>query len=288
MTPYAPWPVGMQAERLVLELRELLVRNDENQKAHRLLQGCVPYFLEDGSHAWLEQARAEQARMVAHLDDPERYAAYYAANVHERPFEEQYGIDPRLAHEHLWRVAVLRDWITDHAPLANWTARARPRLLDLGSNDGWMAVTLKDLATVDGVDLHPGNVDLAQRRGREHDLPGVFIVGAAEQADTEYAGADFDAVVAFEVVEHVADPDRLLQAMRACLAPGGRMWLSTPDGAVERGDLPTWWQVEPKGHVRVYTPRSLRRLIARHGAQERDAFLAQGPDGTLVAHWTPA
>lgn len=294
---YAPWYVQAHAERLVLELRELLVRNDENLKAHRLLQSCVPYFLEDGSHAWLEQAKGEQARMVEHLLDPDAYDRYYATNVHERRFEDQYGIQAEDAHKHLWRVAMLREWLEREAAHRG----ERLRVLDLGCNDGWLAVNLEHgathgLAALDGVDLHPTNVRLANERVPRAEGTGGyhFLEGRVEDAPQltaslrEARGHGYDAVVAFEVIEHVANPDRLLDAMLKVLDPGGRLFLSTPDGAMERGDLPCWWHVEPKGHVRVYTPDSLGRLIARHGVREDGAVLMRGPDGTLVAHWTPA
>jgi hypothetical protein len=106
----APWPVQMRAEQLVLELREILVRFDENLKAHALMQECVPYFIDDAAHPLIARAREDQARMVDHIVG-DSYATYYSENPHERPFEEQYGIEPAVAHEHLHRVAYLRAWL---------------------------------------------------------------------------------------------------------------------------------------------------------------------------------
>jgi hypothetical protein len=107
-----PWPVQMRAEQLVLELREILVRHDENLAAHHLMQHCVPYFIDDAAHPQIQRARADQAAMVDHIVG-DTYATYYGANPHERPFEEQYGIEAGQAHEYLHRVRFLRGWLEE-------------------------------------------------------------------------------------------------------------------------------------------------------------------------------
>ncbi|OWY61277.1 hypothetical protein B7486_64630, partial [cyanobacterium TDX16] len=53
----------------------------------------------------------------------------------------------------------------------------------------------------------------------------------------------FDAVLATEVIEHVAHPDRLLVQLRSLCRPGGLVFLSTPNGDYFRSRLPTFSQV---------------------------------------------
>lgn len=239
----------MRAEQLVLELRELLVRFDENLKANTLLQECVPYFLES-EHPQITCARLEQAQMVDHIVG-DSYQQYYSTNEHEKPFEEQYRMQPEEAHEYLHRVAFLREWLEAHPdkPLS---------LLDVACNDGWMAKNLEGLVTYTGVDLNPTNID----RARARKVPGAcFMVDYAENMDC----GPFDVVTAFELIEHVKDPDAVLAAMVANCQPGGSLFVSTPYGACTSGDLPRWWHVEPKGHVRAYTPETFGDLLQRHG-----------------------
>lgn len=262
-----PWPVQMQAERLVLELREILVRHDENLKANTLMQECVPYFIDDARHPAIMRARADQAAMVDHIVG-NSYRAYYETNIHERPFEEQCGISPEEAHEHLYRVKYLRDWLLALTePIEPLEGDAYvPHLLDLACNDGWMAQNLTGLAIYDGLDLNPDCIERAKAR----DVPAAkFIRAAAEDAEVETwplrEPAGYDVVVCFELIEHVRDPDAVLAAMVACCKPGGSLFVSTPLGACTDGDLSDWWHVEPKGHVRVFTPQTFFDLLARYG-----------------------
>lgn len=267
--------------RRILALREDLVRHDENAKALALMD-CVPFFL-DG-HPGIEAARQRQRQMCLHLIDPEAYAEYYATNVHERPFEQQYpGATVDNAHEVFHRVAFLR-----HGLAMQELALRRPRVLDVSCNDGWMAANLALAGyRCDGIDLNPDCIQRANARKGRADLGrmGTFVVGdfirLAEQGQFT---AEHDAVVCFETIEHVADPDEAMLALVRMTRLGGRIYVSTPNGVDHGGDLPNWDHVEPKGHVRVYTPRTFRALLERHGTVER---IEQGADGVMVAELTP-
>lgn len=275
-----------EVRRHVLALREALVRHDENLAADELLQRCVPFFLLDDPE--IAQAREDQRQMVLHIRDPAAYQHYYGTNPHERPFEQQYGVRPEDAHEHIHRVAFLRD------RLAHLDA-ATLRIIDLSANDGWMAVNLGQLGySVDCVDLHPGNCELARRR-KADGAPGIGEVADPmdlHDAPERLAGwpggrkgdVGYDAVICFETIEHVADPDATLEAMVALCKPGGRLYVSTPFEAVERGNLPNWAHVEPKGHVRVFRSQDFEALLERHGTIKR---FEVGPDRVMVAEVEP-
>lgn len=277
------WLVEQRAEQLVLELRELLVRHDENLKANMLMQHCVPFLIDDEDHPAIRQAREHQAAMVAHITDgPDAYAAYYMANQHELPFEEQYGIEPGDAHNGIPRVEVLRENLKE---LEKDRVRSidgkLPTLLDCACNDGWMGVNLKGLVDYHGLDLNPSCIERAKDR---HIRRARFVAGdihqAAELTQDFAPEGGYDYTVCFECIEHVPDPDATLAALVDVTRPGGRIFISTPAGATENGNLPKWWLVEPKGHVRAYTPRTFAELLERHGTLEG---MLLGPDQVLVA-----
>ena len=261
------WLAQMEARRLVLSLREMLVRHDENIAANTLMQECVPFICEGDPE--LERARAEQALKVRHITHPEDYEPYYANNHHEKSFEEQYLQEPEEAHEHIYRVEFLREWLAEQEGLT---------VLDISANDGWMAQNLAGLErdpqgvpvlTYHGIDLNPHCIERA--RGRA--VPRArFWTGFGEEAEKltrrQRPKQGYDAVIAYELVEHVRDPDALLSAMVRVCKPGGSLFISTPLGACTGGDLPRWWVVEPAGHVRAYTPRSFAALLRRHGECE--------------------
>lgn len=271
-----------EVKRHLLALREALVRHDENLAADELMQNAVPFFLLDDPD--VIRARGDQREMVLHIREPEMYTLYYGTNPHERPFEEQYRIQPEQAHEALYRVAFLRDRLeaTSHEG-----DRHQLRILDLSANDGWMAVNLGTLGySVDCVDLHPGNCELALRR-RADGATGVREVWCGNLHDAPNVGlfdGGYDVVVCFETIEHVEDPDKTLAAMARLCRPGGRLFVSTPFEAVEKGNLPNWDHVEPKGHVRVFRSQDFEQLLERHGVIRR---FEVGPDRVMVAEVVP-
>lgn len=103
-----------KAEELVLQLREVLVRHDENWKATKLME-CVPYFAWD--RPAIAQARLDQREMTLHAVDPGVYGAYYRDNPNEAPFERQ-GVEIEKAHETFQRVDFLRRGLAEQQEAA--------------------------------------------------------------------------------------------------------------------------------------------------------------------------
>jgi SAM-dependent methyltransferase len=83
--------------------------------------------------------------------------------------------------------------------------------------------------------------------------------------------ARFDAVVMFQVIEHVADPDALLAAVARWLRPGGRLFLSCPGPRrftrlireQQTGGSDFW--DHPPHHVLRWTLPALRAFFLRRG-----------------------
>ncbi|MCA1572779.1 MAG: class I SAM-dependent methyltransferase [Chloroflexi bacterium] len=273
--------------RRVLALREDLVRHDDNLSAWRLMSEAVPWFVAD--HPDIVAARERQREMCLHLIDPEAYRDYYATNPHERPFEEQYpGATVDNAHEVFHRVAFLRKRLpVVRVRCADLEGRTRLddfRVLDASCNDAWMVANLALAGyKCDGVDLNPDCIERAKLRKQRADCG---LMGWVTQGDVVaglpalYRQSAHHAIVFFETIEHVADPDKALHALAAQCEPGGALFISTPNGVDHGGDLPNWDHVERKGHVRVYVPSTFKALLERHGTVER---MEQGPDGVMVA-----
>ena len=96
------------------------------------------------------------------------------------------------------------------------------------------------------------------------DLPGVEVI--AGDFETLDPAASADIVVAFEVFEHLVDPDRFLAMARRCLAPGGILLMTTPNGqSLEVERLGEKSNVLPFDHVRIYNPGSMRTVLNRAG-----------------------
>lgn len=77
----------------------------------------------------------------------------------------------------------------------------------------------------------------------------------------------FDTAICLEVVEHILDDRKFVQDVAACLKPGGRLLLTTPNfnyRPITRGDNGSWPQDE--GHVRKgYSEDNLAELFHQAG-----------------------
>lgn len=158
------------------------------------------------------------------------------------------------------------------------------RILDLGAHDGfvtlWLARQLRERGVevrVDGVELHPGAVEIARRRLSAEGVAGSIIQGDALHPSEYFEPGTYDVVVAYELIEHVPDPAALLAAAEGMLAPGGRVYVSTPDGTFGAGSNPH--------HLRAYRAQDLADLLRRRG---RLHDMTVGTDGITVASYSPA
>lgn len=101
-----------------------------------------------------------------------------------------------------------RRWVSDHA---------HGRVLDIGCADGWARSVLSQRDYV-GLD-YP-----ATASGLYGTRPQVFADGAS----LPFAAASFDTVLLLEVLEHVADAERVLAEINRVLKPGGTLLVSVP------------------------------------------------------------
>jgi len=73
----------------------------------------------------------------------------------------------------------------------------------------------------------------------------------------------FDLIICADVIEHLVNPDANLSLMRRCLAPGGRILLSTPDRERERG-RDCMASNKPE-HVREWSRLEFQKFLTSRG-----------------------
>jgi 2-polyprenyl-3-methyl-5-hydroxy-6-metoxy-1,4-benzoquinol methylase len=154
-------------------------------------------------------------------------------------------------------------WFRRHEAVYGWVAArvGGRRVIDMACGEGYGADLLaRSAASVVGVEANPRAFEHARLRYGRPNLR--FERGMAER----YA-EPCDAIVFLQTIEHVQDPDAVLEHFKTMLAPGGTVYVSTPNvltlapKGAERSGNP--W------HLREYRPEDFRALCAAHfGAVE--------------------
>lgn len=99
-------------------------------------------------------------------------------------------------------------------------------VLDVGCGGGILAEPLTRLgARVTAIDPAPENIAAAQAHAAAQGLEIGYRAVRAE--DLAHEGAQFDVVIASEVIEHVNDPRPFVATLAALARPGGLVMLST-------------------------------------------------------------
>jgi 2-polyprenyl-3-methyl-5-hydroxy-6-metoxy-1,4-benzoquinol methylase len=155
--------------------------------------------------------------------------------------------------------------------------RARDVVLDLGCGLGYgtaMLAAASPAERVLGVDADAAALEYATTIYGQA-APGVEFRLCPAEALSELPSASFDMVVAFEILEHLRDPQAVLSEIDRLLRPAGRIVVSVPNRWVDA----TGRDPNPH-HLHVYDGDTLRAQLERHFGLE--AAFAQIAGGGLT------
>jgi 2-polyprenyl-6-hydroxyphenyl methylase / 3-demethylubiquinone-9 3-methyltransferase len=193
------------------------------------------------------------------------------------------------------RLAFIRDRLATH--FGRDIRQTRPfaglKLLDIGCGGGLASEPLARLGfAVTGIDAGEAMLDVARGHAAESGVAVDYRQATAE--DLAAAAEQWDAVLALEVVEHVASPALFLAAAARLVKPGGAFIAGTINRtpkaflfAIVGAEYVLGWL--PRGTHRwnkFLRPSEIARELRRHGlALQEVAGLAYNP---LADRWSLA
>ena len=137
----------------------------------------------------------------------------------------------------------------------------RGRLIEMGCGTGDFLQAARDAGfQIQGMDVSARSCQIANQR-----LGGPFVLcGNAE--NLEPPTEPYDVCALFEMIEHVRNPEKLLQRLRAFLKPDGVLFLCAPS-------LDSWsarvmrkhWPEFKTEHLTYFGVETIRNLLAKTG-----------------------
>ncbi len=233
-----------------------LVANDETEKA-TLLLNVVPHNLQDHPVTIAMENWAKQVK--THLTDDEAYRKFYA-EIGTDVTSIEAALDYKTT---LSRIRWVTDWLRKNKPDA--------KVLEFGTFDGPCGIPL--LRELPGVhytavetkkDALARFVERAEKYGVGDRLTAINGLLAD---DTRLTPGTFDVVIFYEVIEHVPNTVDAIRKLLTMLKPDGKLFLSTPWGAFDRGHSPPPYPRDPRGHVRAMSTFDFVAAVEEAGAR---------------------
>lgn len=143
------------------------------------------------------------------------------------------------------------------------------KVLEIGSAKGYFLAVLKKLGwTVYGVEISP----TANQFAREKFNIPVFT-GTLEEYAAQSNFESWPLVLAFDVLEHVTNPDDFISQLNRVTQIGGTVIIMTPNGAAANIEwLKADWPGFNPFHIFLFSPQNITQLLNKHGFQVQKIF----------------
>lgn len=164
------------------------------------------------------------------------------------------------------------DYIARHIPLNN------SEVLDIGCGGGILSEAMaKQGADVTAIDASEENIAIASTHAAKNQLEINYQISLAE-AFAEKNEAKFDLITCMELLEHVPEPDSIIQACSKMIKPGGHVMFSTINRNIKAYMLAVLTgeyllQLLPKGthqYGKFIRPSELINCCNEHGLSLND------------------
>lgn len=140
------------------------------------------------------------------------------------------------------------------------TYLSQGKLLEIGCGHGFFleAAQNSPFQTL-GIDISGYAVEYAQK----HRLPARLV----DLEKAHFPPQSFDAVVAFQLIEHIPNPLKFMKEVNRVLKPGGLVLLATPNegGYLKKIMGKHWLSYRHAEHLFFFSPKTLGELLSKSG-----------------------
>jgi 2-polyprenyl-3-methyl-5-hydroxy-6-metoxy-1,4-benzoquinol methylase len=210
--------------------------------------------------------RCDDCEFVHTIPIPDGYelAEFYRSAFYER---EKPAYIERYEKDRPWWEMTHRHNIAAAGGVLGHRNGKRPRVLDVGTGPGiFLDVAALFEWETHGVEPSSRCTKILRRRGHN------IYQGMLEDYFNEIRTGEFDFIHAYEVLEHVGDPQVFLSMCREFLLPHGLLGIVVPNDynslqlkAQEEFDIKDRWWVAPPQHLNYFSPESITKQIAQSG-----------------------
>jgi 2-polyprenyl-3-methyl-5-hydroxy-6-metoxy-1,4-benzoquinol methylase len=174
------------------------------------------------------------------------------------------GSEVTYTEEALFAGATYEQYLRKYLPMVP----AKRSLLEIGCGNGYFLERALHLGFHEAHGVEPSKhaIELAPAHLRSNIVNDVFRDGL-------YPSGYFDVVCAFQVFDHVAHPNEMLQACRRILKPGGlALFINHDAGAWTNRFLGELSPIVDVEHIYLYDTETMRRIFCKHGFDVRATF----------------
>ena len=167
--------------------------------------------------------------------------------------------------------------------LKNKGPGTKPRVLDIGCAIGSLLVKLRERGwDTTGVEISGPQAEYCRQTHKlaVHSLP---------LEENKFPAGFFDVVLASHLIEHLNDPAGLVREARRILAPGGHLFVTTPNIAGFQARLfKSRWRSAIFDHLYLFSVSTLSRLLLGCGEEKGFTIEKISTWGGLAAGTAPA
>jgi 2-polyprenyl-3-methyl-5-hydroxy-6-metoxy-1,4-benzoquinol methylase len=205
---------------------------------------------EDGAWGWL--VREAEGAWAFETSPPEYEESYFEGDAKVAGGYGEYSAQAG------WRLEKAARQLREIQAATQLTAG---RALDLGSGYGYFRKALE------GAGFEHEGIEISRHaRHVAEQLYGFSTLGGTLDDHAGALAGRYQLVTLWDVIEHVADPVRLLRGVASCLAPGGVVAVKTPNLACPEAEIfGPYYHSLKREHLVYFTPSSLAEAARQAG-----------------------